>query len=154
MLSGLVENVGIFKVVWLCMPLPICARLFWIDLAWEEMQLSKESFKMAWKPFWSIVGVSVAYRATLSIWQTRCSRGCLTNSFVIKYVPHWSFVKISSKHRSSQTKRVRDLTFWENVHPTRCHVSENEILNLWMSETLALWSCEILKFLIKELFMF
>ena len=36
------------------------------------------------------------------------------------------FVEINSKHCQSQTRRARELKFWENVHPTLCgmhHVS-------------------------------
>ena len=62
--------------------------------------------------------------------QTRCSRGCFTNTFVIhalfKSVSQWSFVEISSKHLHFQTVRARKLKFWEKVHlppPVTCHVS-------------------------------
>ena len=51
--------------------------------------------------------------------QTRCSRGCSTNSFVINKGKWWC-VDIYSKHCQSQTGQARELKFWENVHPTLC----------------------------------
>ena len=53
--------------------------------------------------------------------QTRCSRGCSTNTFVINSLSHSSLVKISSRHLHSQTLRARDLTFC-SPHPV-CQVS-------------------------------
>ena len=64
-----------------------------------------------------------------NIYQTRCSRGCSTNTFVtellIHSLSHSSFVEISSEHLHSQTVRARELKFWEKVHlppPELCHV--------------------------------
>ena len=54
------------------------------------------------------------------------TRGCSTNTFVIKSVSESSFVKISSTNLHSVTVRARELKFWEKVHfppPVICHVS-------------------------------
>ena len=63
-------------------------------------------------------------------YQTRCSRGCSTNSFVtdsfINSVSEWSFSSRSSKNHNSQTVRARQLTFWDIVHHplcVTCHMS-------------------------------
>ena len=66
---------------------------------------------------------------SFSFWQSRCSRGCSINSFVINSLiksVSQPLVQISSKHCQSRTGRARELKFWENVHPTlcvMCHVS-------------------------------
>ena len=43
--------------------------------------------------------------------QTRCSRGCFTNTFVIDLLTQSSFVEISPNHANPQIVRARDLTF-------------------------------------------
>ena len=50
-------------------------------------------------------------------YQTRCSRGCSTNTFVMDWFSQRSFSSRSSKYHKSQTGRARGLKFWENVHP-------------------------------------
>ena len=49
-----------------------------------------------------------------------------TPASLIKSVAQSSFSSKSSKHHNSQTVWPRELTFWENVHPTQyvmCHLS-------------------------------
>ena len=56
----------------------------------------------------------------ISVWQTLCSRGCSTNSFVTAS----SFSSKSLKYHNSQTVKARELKLLENIHPdTMCHVS-------------------------------
>ena len=49
-------------------------------------------------------------------WQTRCSRGWPTNSFLINTETKSSFVEIFSKHCLSQTVRARDLLSHVTCH--------------------------------------
>ena len=61
---------------------------------------------------------------------SRCSQGCSTNTFVIKWLTTsfilFYFSLISSKHCLSHTIRARELKFWENFNPPLhviCHMS-------------------------------
>ena len=81
-----------------------------------------------WGPCWWKwrININVWY----IYWETRCSKGCSTNTFVSRYFIHRfcnsSFVEISSKHLHSKTIRDKQLKFWGKVHlplHVMCHVS-------------------------------
>ena len=54
----------------------------------------------------------------------------LTLPSLNNWLTHWSFVKISSKHRISQTVKARELKLWENVHHPS-HVTYHDSCLAW-----------------------
>ena len=76
------------------------------------------------------IGSAINRTTTSSLYQTRCSQGCYTNTFVSEQNIHSLrqrfFVEISSKHCLSLTVRARELKFGDNVHRplhVTCHAS-------------------------------
>ena len=61
---------------------------------------------------------------SLSLQCLQC-KGCFTNWFLIHYFSQSFFLEISSKHLYSQTLRVRDLAFWDNVHSPLCVIGKS-----------------------------
>ena len=56
--------------------------------------------------------------------QTRCSRSCSTNTFIINWLSVSWFVEISPKHHKSQAVRAKELRriLRECSPPTTCHI--------------------------------
>ena len=81
-----------------------------------------------WAGFESIYYWEKSKFANSNYYQTRCSRGCSTNTFVINSVSESAFSSKSPKYHKSQIVRAGELKFWENVSPhniwhVTCHVS-------------------------------
>ena len=89
------------------------------ELMVQERRLNHK-FWLIWYNHQLVLVVLLTELSQNNVYQTRCSRGCSINTFVIHWFSRWSFCSESSRHCLSLTKRAGELTFWDNVHPQTC----------------------------------